>query len=77
MTCSRTVSTNCPNQSTQRKVEGPLTTNTVGTIVVGHPLDKCITFKEHVMRLARDERIIPDLDETSEASHITVQEVDE
>ena len=45
--------------------------------VIGHPLEKCIILKERIIRLAREGKIILDLDETAEASHITVQKVDE
>jgi len=45
--------------------------------IVNHPLERCITLKERIMQLARDGKIILDLDETVEASHVTVQEVDE
>jgi len=36
--------------------------------VISHPLEKCITLKEHIMKLAKDVRIILDLDDTSEAN---------
>jgi len=45
--------------------------------IVSHPLEKCVTFKERIMRLAEEGRIILDLDETTEVGHITVQEADE
>jgi len=45
--------------------------------IVGHPLEKCITLKEYIIRLAREGRIILDLDEIVEANHVTMQEVDE
>ena len=41
--------------------------------VVGHPLEKCITLKERIMQLARDRKIILNLDDTVEASHISAQ----
>ena len=46
-------------------------------IIVSHPLEKCVTLKEHIMRLAKDGRIILDSDEMAEVSHITVQEANE
>jgi len=45
--------------------------------IISHPLEKCITLKERIMRLAREGRIILDLDETIEASYVTMQEFDE
>ena len=45
--------------------------------IVSHPLEKCVTFKERIMRLAEEGRIILDLDETAEVGHVTVQETDE
>ena len=45
--------------------------------VVSHPLEKCITLKERIMRLAREGRIILDLDEMAEVHHVIVQEADE
>ena len=41
--------------------------------VISHPLEKCITLKEHIMQLARDGRIILDLDDLVETSHISAQ----
>jgi len=37
-----------------------------------HPLEKCITLKERIMQLARDGKIILDLDASAEANHISV-----
>ena len=45
--------------------------------IVSHPLEKCATLKEHIMQLAREGRIILDLGEMVETSHVTVQEADE
>ena len=45
--------------------------------IVNHPLEKCVTLKERIMQQAREGRIILNLDETIEASHVTVQELDE
>jgi len=45
--------------------------------IVSQPLEKCVTLKERIMRLAREGRIILDLDEIAEVCHITVQEADE
>ena len=41
--------------------------------VVSHPLEKCVTLKEHIMQLAKDRRIILDLDETIIANCIGAQ----
>jgi len=41
--------------------------------VINHPLDKCITLKEHIMKLAKDGRIILDLDDIIEANCICAQ----
>ena len=38
--------------------------------VVSHPLEKCITLKERIMQLAREGKIILDLDDTVETNHI-------
>ena len=40
--------------------------------IVSHPLEKCVTLKERIMRLAEEGRIILDLDETVEVGHVTV-----
>jgi len=45
--------------------------------IVSHPLEKCITLKEHIMGLAKEGRIILDLNEIAEVGHVTVQEADE
>ena len=45
--------------------------------VISHPQEKRITLKERIMWLAKDGRIILYFDETTEANHVTVQEVDE
>jgi len=45
--------------------------------IVSHPLEKRGTLKERIMRLAKEGRIILDLDETTEVGHVTVQETDE
>ena len=41
--------------------------------VVSHPLEKCTTLKERIMQLARDGKIILDLDDTAEINHISTQ----
>ena len=41
--------------------------------VISYPLEKCIVLKECIMRLARDRKIILNLDDTVEASHISAQ----
>jgi len=41
--------------------------------VISHPLEKCITLKECIMQLAKDRRIILDLDEITEANCIRAQ----
>jgi len=41
--------------------------------VVSHPLEKCITLKERIMQLAKDRKIILDLDHTVETNHISTQ----
>jgi len=38
--------------------------------VVSHPIEKCITLKDCIMQLARDGKIILDLDDTVETNHI-------
>jgi len=45
--------------------------------IVSHPLKKCIILNECIMWLAKEWRIILDLDETTEVGHFTVQEADE
>jgi len=39
--------------------------------VVSHPLEKCITLKECITQLAKDGKIILDLDDSAEANHIS------
>ena len=41
--------------------------------MVSHPLKKCVTLKEHIMRLIKDRTIILDLDDVVEANHILCQ----
>ena len=41
--------------------------------VISHPLEKCITLKECIMQLARDGRIILDLDDSARANHLSAQ----
>ena len=41
--------------------------------VISHHLEKCTTLKERIMQLAKDERIILDLDETAKANSIGAQ----
>jgi len=41
--------------------------------VISHPLKKCITLKECIMQLARDGRIILDLDDPIRTNHISAQ----
>jgi len=41
--------------------------------MISHPLDKCVTLKERIMRLAKDEMIILDLDDVVEINHIFCQ----
>jgi len=41
--------------------------------VVSHPLEKCVMLKKRIMQLARDEKIILDLDDTIETNHISTQ----
>jgi len=41
--------------------------------VISHPLEKCITLKERIMQLARDERIILDIDDSIAANHISAE----
>jgi len=41
--------------------------------VISHPLEKCITLKERIMQLARDGRIILDLDDPVGTNHISAQ----
>ena len=40
--------------------------------IVSHPLKMCVTFKERIMRLVKEGRIILDLDKTIEVGHVTV-----
>ena len=40
--------------------------------IVSHPLEKCITLKEHIMQLAKDGTIIFDLDEAAETNHTII-----
>jgi len=40
--------------------------------VISLPLEKCITLKDRITQLARDERIILDLDETAEDNHMSI-----
>jgi len=42
--------------------------------VISHPLEKCITLKEHIMQLARDGRIILGLEDSAGLNHISVEE---
>ena len=39
--------------------------------MVNHPLKKCIMIKEHIMQLAKQGRIILDLDDVAEANHVS------
>jgi len=39
--------------------------------MVRHPLKKCITIKERIMQLAKEGRIILDLDDVVEANHVS------
>jgi len=39
--------------------------------VISNPLEKCITITEYIMQLARDAKIILDLDGTLETYHIS------
>ena len=41
--------------------------------MVSHPLEKCITFKEHIKQLAKEGRIVLDLDDVVETNHISSQ----
>jgi len=41
--------------------------------MVSHPLEKCITFKAHIMRLIEDGAIILDLDDVVKTNHIFCQ----
>jgi len=41
--------------------------------VTSHPLKKCITLKDGIMQLARDGRIILDIDDSAETNHISAQ----
>jgi len=40
--------------------------------IMSHPLEKCVTLKERIMRLAKEGRIILDLDEKAEVCHVTL-----
>ena len=40
--------------------------------VISHPLERCITLKEHIMQLAPDGTIILDLDEATETNHTII-----
>ena len=39
--------------------------------VISRPLEKCIMLKECIMQLARDGKIILDLDDSAETNHIS------
>jgi len=41
--------------------------------MVSHPLEKCVTLKEHIMRLIKDGTKILDLDNIVETNHISYQ----
>jgi len=41
--------------------------------VISHPLEKCITLKERIMQLARDGKIVLDLDDSAGANHISAE----
>ena len=41
--------------------------------MVSHPLEKCITIKERIMQLAKEGRIILDLDDVVKANHVSSQ----
>ena len=45
--------------------------------IVSHPLEKCVTLKDHIIRLAKEGRIVLDLYEMEKVSHVIVQEADE
>ena len=40
---------------------------------ISHPLERCITLKKHIMQLAKDGRVILDMDNTAEANSICAQ----
>jgi len=44
--------------------------------MVGHPLEKCVTLKERIMRLIKDGMIILDLDDVVETNHISSKQRD-
>jgi len=44
--------------------------------MVSHPLEKCITVKERIMQLAKEGRIVLDLEDIVEANHVSSQTVD-
>ena len=39
--------------------------------MVSHPVKKCIIVKEHIMQLAKEGRIILDLDDVVEINHVS------
>ena len=39
--------------------------------VVSHPVEKCFVLKDLILRLAKEGKILLDLDETAEANHVT------
>ena len=41
--------------------------------MVNHPLKKCITIKKRIIQLAKEGRIILDLDDIVEANHVSFQ----
>ncbi|KAK9732639.1 hypothetical protein RND81_04G012300 [Saponaria officinalis] len=45
--------------------------------VVSHPLEKCITLKEKIMQLAKDGKILLDLDDAAESNCIVAQAIAE
>ena len=40
--------------------------------LISHPIEKCVTLKEKIMRLAQDGTIVLDLDETVGTNHASV-----
>ena len=41
--------------------------------VISHPLEKCITLNERIMQLARDAKLILDLDDSVGTNHVFVE----
>ena len=66
-------SSNFQSQTSPKKLEGLPIKNCRYHRVISHPIEKCIMLKERIMQLAKDEKIILDLDDTVKADRISTQ----